>query len=148
MSYIYKKTIDLHLKTWIKFLSEDEKLSFNAELESGEWHSILENNEVIAIFQILTNKNDKSAKSLSINFNNHYFKNIGVSIDIILFIYDSMLDICKNENIFKLKLHIKEKFVKDVFDMIVGYEIKHANKITNLKTYGAWIDFEIIKDTV
>jgi hypothetical protein len=143
--YQYEKTIESHLKNWMKFLTEDGKLSFNADLDNENWYSVILETHTIAVFQIVENKRDDCYKNLEIKFNPHHFKSTGNSIKTILFIYESMLDICEDKNIFKLKLHIKEKFLKEVLDMIVEYEIKYNDKIKNLKYYGAWIDFEISK---
>lgn len=143
MSFEYQKIgkNDLILEDWKRYLTPTKKAIFDGELEDHDWYGVLENNEVIAIFQII-DVLKKYAKNLEIHFHPNFKPNDHNIIDIIFFIYESMLRICDNKKIKKLKLYIDNSLIYDIFTIIATHQAKNRD-IINTINYGKWIEIQI-----
>jgi hypothetical protein len=111
---------DLALKDWKRYLEQAEKTVFESELEDFQWYAVLKNNDVIAVFQII-NVLDQYAKSLQIYFH-PVFEREGEIVDVIIYIYKTMLLICDQQDIKKLKLYIDNSLIHNIFTIIVKHE--------------------------
>ena len=145
MSFTYQKVDrnDLTLENWKNYLDPTEKAIFESELDDYEWHIVLGDDKVIAIFQII-NVLDKYAKNLKIqfhpNFNQDDYNNIVVKI--IIFIYESMLSICNEKAIKKLKLYIDNSLMRNIF-MIIAKHQEENKDIMKVENYSQWIEIHM-----
>ena len=142
MNFKYQKIKqdDLILQDWKQYLEPTEKAIFESELSDFEWHAVLQNNKVISVFQII-NVLDKYAKNLKIHFHPIFEQNDNNVIEIIIFIYESMLKICDEENVKKLKLFIDNELMHGIFMIIATHQAE--NDIINFKNYGKWIEIQM-----
>jgi hypothetical protein len=68
LTYQKVDTNDLILEDWKRYLDLTEKAGFESELSDYDWYSVVENQKVIAVFQIIKVKRVKYAKNLKIIF--------------------------------------------------------------------------------
>ncbi|CAC9634396.1 hypothetical protein [bacterium endosymbiont of Bathymodiolus sp. 5 South] len=142
MTFTYQKIEqnDLALKDWKRYLEQAEKTVFESELEDFQWYAVLKNNDVIAVFQII-NVLDQYAKSLQIYFH-PVFEREGEIVDVIIYIYKTMLLICDQQDIKKLKLYIDNSLIHNIFTIIVKHE-EDSDDIMNAENYGKWIEIHM-----
>ncbi len=143
MSFAYQKVDygDLTLENWKEYLDPTELYTFESELGDYEWHVVLENDKVIAIFQIIDVLKQYS-KNLKINFHPAFELAQHDAAKIIVFIYESMLKVCDEKGIKKLKLYINHSYINDIFKQIVAHEDEN-NNIIGTKSYKKWIEIQM-----
>jgi hypothetical protein len=110
-------TTDLVLKDWKRYLDPTEKAIFESELSDYAWYSVVENNKVIAVFQII-NVLDQYSKNLKIIFHPDFKEDESDIVGIILFIYKSMLDICDEK---KIKTWMKRNLKKKTYTKLLSH---------------------------
>lgn len=143
MDYICQKIVknDLVLESWKKYLEQIEKDILDSELADYEWYAVIQDNQAVAIFQIIDVLKVRS-KNLQISFHPNFEKDDTAKI--ILFIYKSMLSICGDKDIWELKLYIDNRLIQDIFKIIVNYELELGKNIKSTKNYGKWIEIVFI----
>lgn len=142
-SFSYENTKEEHLTQWKRLLTDEEILELESEISDYEWYTLLdEDGEVLSIFQIINVLNTR-AKNLQIHFNplklDYTLKNI---VSIIIAIYQTIIKICKDKQIYKLKMYLPLDYINRIVREIVIYEAKN-NRIQNHKKYTNWIELEI-----
>lgn len=143
MSFVFQKIEqnDLILQDWQRYLDPTENAIFESELIDFEWHAVLDGKKVIAIFQII-NVLNKYAKNLKIHFHPSFKQDDVDIIEIIIFIYESMLLICDKKEIKKLKLYIDNSLIHDICTIITTYQAENKD-IIGAKNYGKWIEIQM-----
>jgi hypothetical protein len=134
-------TTDLVLKDWKRYLDPTEKAIFESELSDYAWYSVVENNKVIAVFQII-NVLDQYSKNLKIIFHPDFKEDESDIVGIILFIYKSMLDICDEKKIKKLKLYIDNLLIHSIFMVIATHQADNQD-IMKVENYSKWIEIHM-----
>jgi len=129
---------DLILENWKDYLDPTEKAIFESELSDYEWHIVLSDNKIVAIFQII-NVLDQYAKNLKIQFHPDFNHDDCDIISIIIFIYESMLSICEEQSIKKLKLYIDNSLIHNIFMTIATHQAENKD-IMKVKNYRKWIE--------
>jgi hypothetical protein len=141
-SYQKIKQNDSILEDWKRYLDPTQKAVFESELSDFEWHAVLDGDKkIIAVFQII-NVLDKYAKNLNIHFHPTFKKDDDNIINIIIFIYNSMLLICKKKDIKKLKLYIDDSLILNIFMIITTHQAENKD-IMKAKNYGKWIEIQM-----
>ncbi len=140
MSFVYQKfnADDLILEDWKRYLDPTEKAIFTSELNDYEWHAVLKGGKVIAIFQII-NVLDKYAKNLKIHFHPSFKQDDYDITKIIIFIYQSMLKVCGEKGIKKLKLYIDNSLIHDIFTTIATHQAENKDIMETIN-YKKWIE--------
>ncbi|CAC9430667.1 hypothetical protein [uncultured Gammaproteobacteria bacterium] len=143
MTFAFQKvnTTDLVLKDWKRYLDPTEKAIFESELSDYAWYSVVENNKVIAVFQII-NVLDQYSKNLKIIFHPDFKEDESDIVGIILFIYKSMLDICDEKKIKKLKLYIDNLLIHSIFMVIATHQADNQD-IMKVENYSKWIEIHM-----
>jgi molecular chaperone GrpE (heat shock protein) len=143
MSYTYQTVNQdgLVLEEWRRFLTEEEKEILTSELSDYEWHAVLKDNKVIAIFQIINVLNEY-AKNLRIHFHPTFKQGESDIADIIIFIYQSMLEICDKKDIKKLKLYVDNSLMHAIF-MIIATHQAESKDIIKVRNYSKWIEIQM-----
>ncbi len=143
MSFVYQKIKqnDLILQDWRRYLEPTENAIFKSELSDFKWHAVLDDKKVIAIFQII-NVLNRYAKNLKIHFHPGFKQDDVDIIEIIIFIYESMLLICDKKEIKKLKLYIDNSLIHDIFMIIATHQAENKD-IIEAKNYGKWIEIQM-----
>jgi molecular chaperone GrpE (heat shock protein) len=142
VSFAYQKVDKgLILEDWKRYLETTEKATFDSEMNDFEWHAVLNDNKVIAIFQII-NVLDQYAKNLKIHFHPSFKQEEYDIIQIIIFIYDSMLNICDDKGIKKLKLYIDDVLMHSIFMIIATHQADNED-IIEVKNYSKWIEIQM-----
>jgi hypothetical protein len=135
-------TNDLILEDWKRYLDLTEKAIFESELSDYDWYSVVENQKVIAVFQIIKVKRVKYAKNLKIIFHPDFKNDENDIVEIILFIYKSMLFICSGEKIKKLKLYIDDLLIHSIFMVIAKHQAGNKD-IIKVENYRKWIEIHM-----
>ncbi len=140
MSYTYQKfdKDDSILGDWKNYLDPTEKAIFEGELSDYEWHIVLSDSKVVAVFQII-NVLDRCAKNLNIQFHPNFNHDNHDIVSIIIFMYESMLSICNEKAIKKLKLYINDSLIHEIFMVIVRHQEENKN-IIKVENYSKWIE--------
>lgn len=143
--YAYKKVSqdDLVLEEWKRYLDPTEKEVLNSELEDYDWFAVEKDGKVIAIFQII-NVLNKCSKNLKIHFHPSFKQDEHNVVAIIIFIYESMLNICDKKDIKKLKLYIDDLLVHSIFMIIANHQEKTNKDIKRVQNYGKWIEIYMV----
>ncbi|SMN11984.1 hypothetical protein SPBRAN_183 [uncultured Candidatus Thioglobus sp.] len=102
---------------------------------------MLHKNKVITVFQII-NVLDQYAKNLKINFHPSFEKNDYDIVEIIIFIYESMLSVCNKKDIKKLKLYIDDTLIHGIFMIIATHQANNKN-IIGVENYSKWIEIQM-----
>ena len=141
MTLTYQKvdTNDLILEDWKRYLDLTEKAIFESELSDYDWYLVVENHKVIAVFQIIKVKCVKYAKNLKIIFHPDFKNDENDIVEIILFIYESMLLVCSGEEIKKLKLYIDDLLIHSIFMVIAKHQADNKD-IMKVENYRKWIE--------
>ncbi|WXU00453.1 MAG: hypothetical protein Ctma_1168 [Catillopecten margaritatus gill symbiont] len=132
---------DITLENWKGYLDPTEKAIFESELGDYEWHIVLNDSKVVAIFQII-NVLDRYAKNLKIQFHPDFNHDDNDIIGIIIFIYESMLSICDEKAIKKLKLYIDNSLIHNIFMTIATHQAENKD-IIEVKNYSKWIEIHM-----
>lgn len=143
--YAYKKVSqgDLVLEEWKRYLDPTEKEVLNSELEDYDWFAVEKDGKVIAIFQII-NVLSKYSKNLKIHFHPSFKQDEHNVVAIIIFIYESMLNVCGKKDIKKLKLYIDDLLVHSIFMIIANHQEKTNKDIERVQNYGKWIEIYMV----
>ncbi len=137
-----KQENDLTLADWRQYLEPTEQAIFESELGDFEWYAVLNDKQkVVVIFQII-NVLDKYAKNLKISFHPNFKQDEYDIINIIIFIYKSMLEICGEKGIKKLKLYIDNSLIHDIFMLIATHQ-ENNKYIMGVKNYSKWIEIQM-----
>ncbi len=132
-----------NLTEWISHLSEVEKIQFDSDLDDYIWHSVTDsNNDIKAIFQII-NVRDLYAKNLSIRFHPQTDPNDqALLVDVISFIFNSIVAICSDQLISKIKFHTHDELMIVIFGILSQHHVEMEN-IKEAKRYGKWIEITL-----
>lgn len=142
----YKETNNKHLDNWMPHLSEEEKIQLNSDLSDYEWYSIIDKNQTtVSIFQIINVRNHYS-KNLDIHFSPSTKNNDDI-IAIVIFIFESILNICSESKIKMVKFHTHDALLHEIF-IILADEYQTLYIIDSVKKYGKWIEVELNITTI
>ncbi len=135
----FRKTLRNDLDSWKTRLSSEDIIKLDSDLDDYTWYSVIEDSQIIAVFQII-NVIKSFSKNLDIKFSpttRQENKNI---VGIIIFIYESMLQICKDEKVInKIKIHTHDPLMKFLFQ-----ELSNMDKeIKSVKKYGKWVEIDL-----
>ncbi len=137
----YKETNNKHLDNWMPHLSEEEKIQLNSDLSDYEWYSIIDKNQTtVSIFQII-NVRDHYSKNLDIRFSPSTKNNDDI-IAIVIFIFESILNICNESKIKMVKFHTHDALLHEIF-IILADKYQTLYIIDSVKKYGKWIEVEL-----
>lgn len=143
--YICIKLKKNNLKDWKKHLSSNQIEQLDSDLDDYVWHSVTKDKKVLAIFQIIDVLN-KYAKNLDIRFHptqTTQNKDDEEIINIIIFIFNSIVDICDNNKIKKFKIHTHDYLMVHIFGFL-SYKYEKGKIIKSAKTYGKWVEVELL----
>lgn len=131
------------LNEWITHLSEEEKLQLRSDLDDYEWHSVsvIDDSQIKAIFQIIDVRNHY-AKNLNIRFHPTTSKDDENLIKIILFIFSSIVSICSDNKLKKIKFHTHDELMRVIFGILTDHQLENGT-IVAAKKYGKWIEITL-----
>lgn len=130
-----------NLESWKMLLSAEDVIKLDSDLDDYVWYSIIDEEQIVAIFQIIDVKVDYS-KNIDIKFSPIIRREDERIIDIIVFIYESMLKICNKNKINKIKIHTHDPLMKFIFQELSTTH-HNNNTIKNVKKYGKWIEIDL-----
>ncbi len=131
------------LKEWITHLSEEEKLQLKSDLDDYNWHSVTDDSKdyIRAIFQIIDVR-DQYAKNLSIHFHPKTNKDDDDLIEIILFIFSSIVSVCSENKLKQIKFHTHDDLMRVIFGILTDHQLENGT-IVAAKKYGRWIEITL-----
>lgn len=137
----FRETHKDDLDNWKTRLSAEDIIKLDSDLDDYAWYSVIENSQVIAVFQII-NVIKIYSKNLDIKLSPTTRNDNKNNMKIIVFIYNSMLQICQNEKINKIKIHTHDPLMKFIFQELSSMD-KSGNTIKNVKKYGKWVEIDL-----
>lgn len=126
---------------WKKQLSTENVIKLESDLEDYAWHSVLDNNQLVAVFQII-NVLYKYSKNLDIKFAPTVRNERENIADIVIFIYNSILEICENQAIKRIKIHTHDPLMEFIFQELSN-NYQKENLIKSVKKYGKWVEITL-----
>jgi len=121
------------------------KIYLDSDLNDYNWYSVTSSDTVLAIFQIIDVRSSYS-KNLSIYFSPEKFTRDGPNeeeldhiIKVIIFIFDSIVQICSENKMEKVKFHTHDKLMELIFSRLA----KSHKLVKNARKYGKWVEVSI-----
>jgi len=147
LDYSKIKNKEDFVSEWGSHLSEEEKICLQSDLNDYEWYAVSdENGKTLAIFQIISVL-DQYSKNLNVKFSPKEFSSLLLNredldkvIEVIVFIFFSIIEICQDDQVKKIKLHTHDEIMGKIFSGLIDLH----DGVKNIKKYGKWIEAEII----